>query len=365
MVLGSAVLWLSLSAFRAPGQVTREVRDTQGQFFQRLFQLGEEIDWDVESEQIKNSIDRIWTENNWSNESDQFAKKLVTDVSAIPPWEFSNRINLLSQRLAERYDLPDGEQARLQERFMREMGALIGRNSGPMLRNLNEWMQTRSSGAPFTAEQVARWTREAQPMMEEAHRSVDRIVADLRSTVPPEKQHVLDSDVQSYGKRKQFETKMVEKWSRGEWKPSDWGIPEDQPPAPSVPPSKPAGVEVAPVAPPMVPTPGTNAIPAAPSIPPRWLAHDPPTWFAYVLDFQKRFQLDEGQKTATKSIHDELLARAVDYMNTRTEEFKAVPAPTRATSEAYAPIRALFDEMKARLEAVPTTAQRTQAKTTP
>jgi hypothetical protein len=97
-------------------------------------------------------------------------------------------------------------------------------------------------------------------------------------------------------------------------------------------------------------------------VPSRWVDHEPKTWIAYVLDVEKRYHLDSGQRTAARSIHSELVGRAMDYSAGRRAELAAVPALEREKHGLYEPIRTLFAQLQERLEALPTTAQRETAR---
>ncbi len=62
--------------------------------------------------------------------------------------------------------------------------------------------------------------------------------------------------------------------------------------------------------------------------------------------------------STAESIHAELLDRAERYAEAHADTLEAIPAPERATHEAYEPIRSLFGELQSRLDSVPTTSQR-------
>ena len=80
------------------------------------------------------------------------------------------------------------------------------------------------------------------------------------------------------------------------------------------------------------------------------------------MEFEQRLDLDAGQKSAAESIHGELVGRAGDYSKTHRDELFQIPVAERATHAAYEPIRAMFAELQARLDALPTTVQRATEK---
>jgi gas vesicle protein len=87
-------------------------------------------------------------------------------------------------------------------------------------------------------------------------------------------------------------------------------------------------------------------------------------WASYVELFIETYDLDEGQQSTARSILSELQARRDEYEQLYREEFQAIPKngdeKDRASrsAELNAPIREMFDELKARLDRIPRPAQR-------
>jgi hypothetical protein len=96
----------------------------------------------------------------------------------------------------------------------------------------------------------------------------------------------------------------------------------------------------------------------------QWVDHDPATWIAYVVEVRSQYQLDPAQVSTAESIHHELRERAEAFVSSRVEALTAVPAAQRSTHDAYAPVREAFQELRDRIDALPTTAQRTAAQQT-
>jgi len=321
--------------------------------FSQLNEQTKHFDWQAEACHIEQAIDNVWRENGWTDESDLFAQGLARDVSVIPPWEFMKRLNLVSTRVAERYGLSAQQSATLQAAILRRSTGFLARNARVIMSQTAEAVKTRSNGQPFSADQIARWMQEAQPLLEDAYKTTDQLVDDLKHVVPPEKRQLLEADLNGFEKRRRVGLEMAERWTRGEWRPTDWGMQDDpiQQRSAAAAAMRAARARIT-----------SSADQIKPAVVPRWNSHDPSTWFAYVLDFQARFGLDAGQQTAAKSIHDELVLRAGDYASTRMDTLKAIGLNERSTHEAYAPIRVLFAELQARLDAIPTSSQRAEAK---
>ena len=171
----------------------------------------------------------------------------------------------------------------------------------------------------------------------------------------PSKKRTLERDLQSFEKRRRFTNQMTARWSKGDWRPEDWGL-QDDPAYAKVRAHSGGAIERGIGQSPSAPTgSGSNVVS-------RWVEHDPGTWFAYVLEMKKRYDLDAGQMNTAQSIHSELVDRANRHIEARAEELDGVPVRQRAEHEAYEPIRQLFYELQDRLEAVPTTTQRERGK---
>jgi hypothetical protein len=309
------------------------------------------LNWDEEAQRLRRAAETLWERNGWTDESDRFARDVACEVTAIPPWDVAARLNLLTMRVAERYGLNDESAMRLKGSVMREAGGFIMRNGGAIIENGREALVARARGEPYTAEQVAKWAKVLEPLLTDMRASVDRLGNEIKPSLDAEHQRLFDQDMQSVEKRTRYVDAMRTRWAEGRWQPTDWGLEADPIQSRAVPPRAldPSAAIPIPVAPAAQPSPNVSL--------PTCVSYDPATWFACVLEFEKRFQLDAGQKSTAQSIHAELVERAGDYAKTHREELRAVPTPGRMTDAAYEPIRALFAELQARLDALPTTAQ--------
>ena len=309
------------------------------------------LDWEHEYPFIARAIENVWARNGWNEEADRYARDLVNEVAAIPPWEFRKRFDLFTRRVGERYQLTPLQIERFQRLVMREIGRILPRHSGVILGQAIEALKTRGASQPFTAEQVARWTKAGEPLFKDARASFDFVAREFSSGLTAGQRRIWDRDLAAANKRWNDIETARGRWIQGGWQADDWGLQGD--------PIQQGTGRGAAVEPPRAVklTDGAGA-PAQVERLPRWRAYDPSTWFAYVLDFEKRFNLDDGQTSAARSIHAELVGRAAAYTQAHAEQMRKVPPDERDTNEAYAPIRAYFTELQARLEAIPTTAQR-------
>ena len=356
--MAGCVLLVSLGYCAAEAQegVTDQttVDDAAVRELRALSGFADRLDWKAEAPRVNQAMSNLWRRNGWSDESDRFALDMVKDVSTIPPWEPLKRIGALNDHLARRYRLTDDQAMRFRASLMREAGRFLWRNGGAIAKQMKEGFETRASGQPFTPDQVARWARSGQPVMADLRKTLDRLEETMRPMLTPEALELLDRDLQSFQKRKDYVNSMTKRWAQGKWRAADWGMENDP-----IQQSRSALRD----APPLRGRSAKNGVGSGekPEVG-RWYAHDPETWIFYVRRFRGRFGLDAGQINSTKSIHDELYARAVSYQESRRAELDAVPTGQRGDHDVFAPIVALFAELRDRLEAIPTSAQRARRK---
>ncbi len=94
-------------------------------------------------------------------------------------------------------------------------------------------------------------------------------------------------------------------------------------------------------------------------------------WDKHVAKVAEKYGFDQGQVTKAQSILRDLRRRAYQYQMTRSVDFanaellEGKKARRTRVDELNRPLDALFDELKQRLEALPTMAQRQRAEKTP
>jgi len=315
------------------------------------------FNWDEEASRLRRAAESVWKQNGWNEESDTFAREVACEVTAIPPWDVVARLNLLTTRITERYALTEEATSRFRTSLLGEAGRLLMRHGPAVMEKGREVLAARVRGEPYTPQQVVEWAKLLEPILADARVSADRLAGEIEPSLDAEHKRTFVRDQESYQKRLRYVDAMRTQWADGKWQPKDWGLEADpiqnraMPPGPAdplaaAPPAEPPVIPVLPAPEP------TAQVPL-----PKWVPHDPRTWYAYVLQFEKRFDFDAGQKSTAESIHGELVERAGDYSKTHRDKLLPVPVADRATHAAYEPICAMFAELQARLDALPTTAQ--------
>ena len=309
------------------------------------------VDWDSMQPDLIHAMERVFERNGWSEEPDRFTLDVARKVAAFPPWDIPGRINAFAQSVAERYELSPEKAIRFQASLVRESAGLMLRQGPAMLAQGREALQARANGVPYTADQIARWSKDAEPLFLELAQRVDRLSNELDAALDGEKKELFQKDRARYNLRQEVVDRMTARWAKGQWYPEEWGLDDDpiqMHRASSAANSSGPASAAKPVAPPL-----REVV-----IPSRWIDHDPATWIALLLEVRNRYKLDSGQMSTAWSIHGELVERAAAYAEGRSEELTKVPAGERSTHDAYQPIRGLFAELRERLEALPTSSQK-------
>lgn len=310
------------------------------------------FDWDAESRHIHNFIQKTWKSNGWSDESDQFAAQMLEEVAKIPPWHVNARVEVMTGMLAARYGLEDDQAARWRGLMLQESGDLIRRHGGLIFSQAKEYIGDRMNGRLLTPEQVARWTRDAEPLRADLDKTVERLFQNFGNGLSQEQRRILDRDRLSAEKRMAQFSREVRRWEEGQWAPGDWGMDET------------AGTSDA-----MVAAEASREAEREQAeragrafVLPSCANHDPDSWVVCALDFKKKYALDAGQRTTVDSLVDELAERARQSLAADRATLDAVPYGDRSKHPGYESARKTFSELQDRMGALLTSAQREKAE---
>ncbi len=352
------VITVGIATSSAPAISPKTDEETSAdEMFQTFSRPIPGVDWDKLSPHFVQMIDRMFERNGWTDESDQYARKVASRIAALPPWDLPGRFGVLTEEVSGRYGLTPQQTTLFQRAVMRESFGMMVKHGPALWEQGKEALQGRAQGKPYTAEQIARWAKDADPVFREMEASIERVAGEMEQSMPEEKKSVLEKDMAGFHKRQKAVEAMSQRWAKGLWKPDEWGLEND-------PIQTGAARAAAQAFPPTTPPPARSVAPlVAPAfvanpIPDHWIEHDPTTWIALVVEIGRKYRLDAGQMDTAWSIHAELVERAGRFSKLRAAELAAVPTTQRPTHEAYRPIRELFGELRERLESLPTSAQR-------
>lgn len=350
-VTGSLIVLLvaSLTTWSLAQQETRPDEPAQQlEQFEQLSRSLDRIDWNEEASHVRRSIENVWVQQGWTDESDLFAREVAIGLAEIPPWKPIERIEYAVNRYADRYNASPELRSRMKSAAIREVSGLLMRHADKIMAQAQEYLELRAAGEPFTPELVARWMQEGKPIFDDMNNSVDRITREIRPAISPGRLLDFDRDRLTHAKRRNDIEIAMQRWIGGQWSPAEWGLQND--------PIHSGGHgEHSTIHQPranlfqtLLPTKATQTC----------VAHNPDTWKVCVTEFARQYDLDPAQRTSANSILAELTAWARDHQQTHRERLDAVPPALHATDEAYEPIRKAFMALQLRLDALPTSAQR-------
>jgi hypothetical protein len=385
MLLGQAAAWgqdpnQPAEPKRSPAEHIRAIQEQAI----RLIRATQQLDnWDEHYGYMLDATERMFERNGWDSESDLFALDMVRDVGEIPPWNTLARFDRGLEMIGDRY-LLDGEQmAALESQAIKVNVDLFTRHSDRIMEYALEAIQTRASGEPFTPEQVARWTTLAEPVFQDARRSVNAAAQEFMEELDPEQRELMQRDLDATNRRMGDIEGMAQSWKRGEWDPHDWGMEEDPIQNPGAAAERLATAESAePGAgqPSASGRPTSTAAPEgqAPAQEPARVTQEPKAedpWAKYVRAFIRKYHLNVEQRQRawlyyrdTKD-RDELFGRRykrqLEAIRKKTDaaENERVSAALRQRTEMRGRERErLFNQLKRRLERLPTRVQRKNAE---
>ncbi|HUW81849.1 MAG TPA: hypothetical protein VMZ31_03500 [Phycisphaerae bacterium] len=283
--------------------------------------------WQQNRDLILEANRNLWRQEGWTTESDRFAQQAIEKLTNFPPGQIDERFDAFCDVMAERYSLDAQQRQTLYAIATRDGWASFLRHARPLLPIVREVIATRAAGEPFTAEQVARWCKIVEPMARDMRRQLDKSSAEFARSLRPEQRGRFDRDLVATRRRVDQQMTMMRQWQKGTWRPQDWGLQNDPIHAAAI-----QDVAQAKAA-------TTRNVPAP-------AQGDADDWTVYVTNFIVRYGLDDDQQVTAQSILEEVRDRAQG----RTDH--------EATAE-------LFEELKRRLDAIPTQAQRRGADDKP
>ncbi|MCK6463429.1 MAG: hypothetical protein KJ057_01095 [Phycisphaerae bacterium] len=302
--------------------------------------------WEEQAAWIDRSMTRVWERNGWNDEPDRFALETMRDVAAIPPWRIFERLDFLTSRARERYDLTDAQAANLKQSIMTETATLFARHAPTIVRQINEQTRLRLEAEDDEGlmkeiqGNVARWMQDTEPLHRDAMEAFARVTSAFESGLTPEQKQKFAADRRMIDKLTRHGEQLRAEGLAGRFDPEAWGMSREE---------FTGWLREISLHGPGNARRGEGAVAAAP---PRWLAHVPSTWRYYVEDATQRFSFDAAQIKAADSILAELAERADRHLLAQRKVLDTVDPAARASHEAMKPVLDLFESLKTRLDAL-------------
>lgn len=361
VLMPTLLLVLLASSLRIQAQDTAEPASG----WQRLLQTAQEIQkfgpWEEQFAWIDRSMVRIWDQNGWRGESDEFALRTLREVAKIPPWQITQRFDRFGQLLKDRYTLSDAQVSGVQSSMMTELTGLFVKHSPTIVKQVREQVELRIDAPDDEAfmrelaTRMAGWVRETDALHRDAMEALDRVASGFEAGLSAEQKRIFEKDRASLNRVAGYGDRVRALAAEGKFKPEDSGLTRDeflQVMKPVRSRGETSSDKDA------KPQPGADAAKDAG----RWLKHDPTTWAVYVREFERKYGLEPAQVKTAESILDEMVERADRYVRAHRAELDKIEPAKREGHAALKPVVEFFNGMDARLQAIPRREQKDAAE---
>lgn len=284
-------------------------------------------------------------------------------------WPTSRMLDSMLRRLAaevgEKYDLRPEQRRAVEDRMVQRWGGFFNRNRQEIEPLLTDYLESRLSLEPPSADHVADWAAQAMPVFRRLRHNAEAGEQEIRELLDADQRAQFDQGSQEREMGLEIFEGQLKRWSVGKFRQDEWW----DPPADR----EGDGANSSPLPPEFLGDAARRATAATTNgEPPARIALELHAWEKYVADFCDRFDLDQSQRNAADSILREMIERAEDHVKTYRVRIAVLEeriatgtgdgaAFERELQELYGPIDAMFRELVERVEKLPTDGQRHRA----
>lgn len=310
-------------------------------------------------------------------------------------------LDRITEEMTEAYDLTEEQTEKTRALLKEHVPRFLEENRAEIQSLMNQFFEVQLAGQPPTPEEVAGWSQRVLPLMQKLEGLATQVTDQMRTYMSDEQVVRLEGEIAAFHAGLTLARNKLNVWAGGGYDPqTEWVFDraerrrrereerrrleqEMQSARAEVVGELPAG-----------PTEG-RAPPGAgpeetarPGSPPAAAAGNGPTagvpatqpagakdeWEQYVEDFSRRYELKESQKQDALRILRALQKDRDDYLRRKAAQLEQVAARLRAaTGDAerqkaaaesdrlHAPLKRMFQQLKDRLDRLPTRAQREAA----
>jgi len=280
---------------------------------------------------------------------EQAASASSGDGTTLGLWNVESMMDTAVKNISRRYNL-SAEQERYTKALMaRGVKEFLTKHEQDLRSLLQEILARQVGDQQVSPELAKRWGERALPMFYDARQAILDNNMEWREILNEDQKKVHDLDLRLMKGNFEFFEKRFQRWQTGEYQPGELPLGGDT---------------------------RTTPRPVEPS--PAFIVRqmNPDTWELYVKKFITDYRLDESQKTAALAILKDCRDRAKQYLESRKEDKaridglliearKSQPIDreklregSEGLRELNKPVGQLFNELKERLDKIPTEAQR-------
>lgn len=280
-------------------------------------------------------------------------------------WPTERIVDLMMRRWADevgqRYKLDERQRAEWGDRMSQRWTRFARENRTEMQPILSEFIEMRLEMAPPSQEKVKAWAERAAAAFDKLKTNLNEGADELRGLLRPGQRGTFDADMLGFNMGLRFAQGKLEMWKAGQFTEREfWDPPRSVREARR---NEQEGAE------------GQGEEEEDAAAPQDPIEQELDAWQRYVERFTRLYALNEAQKSAAFSMLKELRERAIAHRDRYRSEIAELekkienpggsPEDTARIEERlvtlYGPIDEMFNELKTRLESLPTQAQRDSA----
>ncbi len=325
------------------------------------------------------------------------AQPKIDPANPMAMWNIQQMIDRAVSQVVKRYSLTPEQEEFTRNLMAARVNSFLDKHEQEIRDIFAEAIKFQIAGTPPSPEKVKEWTATITPMFDEAKVSIIDGNHEFREILSDDQRKVHDVDLKIMENNFKDAEQRLGRWREGEFDPTrdfaDPNRPQQRAdrtagtrprtnPAAPVPANGQASVTPQASAP-VPPGPAAPAAPSRVSGPSAGSAdRTADFWEMYVQKFIANYQLDQNQSNLAMQILAESRKRASEYLTSRKDEYerlqtllanagndpKAAAEIQKQITDLNKPVQEdLFNEMKQRLDRIPTETQRkifeaTQAK---
>ncbi len=287
-------------------------------------------------------------------------------------WPSTKLLNLMLHRwtddMSDEFGLSAEQRPKVRQAVVHRWETFLTENRSTLQPLANEFLEMRLDREPPTTERVKAWAERARPAFEAVRKQIGEGTGEFRDWLTPEQRAKFELRALQLNVGLEFADRKLQQWQTGKVDVKDvWEDPgregrerrrERRRERERERERTDAAAEAA-----------QTESDAAADDP---IAHELDSWEKYVAEFATTYEFDEGQRDAASSCLSELRQRAVAHRDTHREEIIGLESRIQGFSGAdkeldelkkqltrlYGPIDDLFNELRSRIEKLPTAEQR-------
>ena len=264
-----------------------------------------------------------------------------------------------SEEVGDQYDLSDEQLQRTQDIMVRRWTEYLGENRERIQPLVNEFIEMRMEMEPPGEDRVKEWASRALPAFKDLRGEFDNIAEEFREVLTPLQSAKLDREMMKMNMGMRMAENKLQQWKLGDFEEYEvWEATQEVRRERREQRERDRAAE-------------RGEMPPVEEEPDE-ISKEVDAWKRYAEDFIRGYDLDAGQADTARSILQELIERALAHRDSRRDDImrleRRIAAGAKSDEEReairkdlvrlYGPVDEMFQELRRRLEAIPTSEQK-------